>query len=295
MTLSAKRYAAVLAIAMLMWSASGRTAADDSASVVAAAAQPSLSKERIRELLIPQGNSQNGGFFKRSVEGWWWYKDPAEEEEDLEQGQPQDIVKYLDSAKTVEETREIFQASLNTALMKPTRFNVKRYMYAKEWFMDRAEVFSNVVQRVRWQSPDLDYSVNHPVNSKGLSVYKELRRQEDEQNMVAVAEQGDGIFFFMSSDCQYCAALAPIVRDIQLEFGVPVMAISLDGGGLPEFPTPRHDNGISEQLGVYTVPTLFLVRPSTEEYIPIGSGMMSKGELIERIYALTQRTIGQAR
>jgi len=288
-------YSARLAVAALMAFVAIAAWAEDE-STVSSPAQPQLSRERIRELLVPQGQeATQKGFFRRGAEGWWWYRDPAEEEDDLEVGKPEDVLNILNAAKTVEETREIFQASLNTALMTPTRFNVKRYMYAKQWFMVRAETFANVVQRVRWQSPDLDYSVSHPVNHIGLSVYKNERRKEDEANMVALGDQGDGLFFFMSSSCSYCAALAPLLRDIQQEYGLPVMAITVDGGGLPEFPNPRPDNGISEQLGVVTVPTLYLVRPATDEYIPIGSGVMSKNEIMERIYSLSQRKLGEAR
>jgi len=271
------------------------TRADNEAGLAASQFTPQLSKERIRELLVPDVPGSAETYFRRHAEGWWWYKDPALEEDDLEKGKPDDVVKYLDAAKTVEETREIFQAALNTALMNPTRFNVKRYMYAKEWFMERAEVFTNVVQRVRWQSPDLDYSLVRPVNSTALNVYKQTREQENRENASSLGERGAGLFFFMSSTCPYCTAMAPTLQSIQQDYGMPVMAITMDGGGLPEFPHPKMDNGISESLGVYTVPAVYLVMPESGDVLLIGTGMMSRNEVLERVFSLSNRQLGESR
>lgn len=256
-------------------------------------ATPALSPERMHELLTARRND-TASYFKRQAEGWWWYDDPAVTE-DTEEGAPADIVERLDTAQTVEEAREIFQATLNTALMRPSRFTVARYMYAKDWIMERAELFSNIVQRTRFQTPALDYALVYPVNNTGAFLHREERDREDAENLRALAAEGGGIFFFFSSTCPYCAAMAPMLRNLEDEFGIEILAVSVDGGSLPEFPDPRLDNGASKRLGVASVPALFLALPGTNRIEPLGAGMVSRQEIIQRVYALTRLQTGESR
>jgi conjugal transfer pilus assembly protein TraF len=76
-------------------------------------------------------------------------------------------------------------------------------------------------------------------------------------------------------------------------YGIEVLPVSLDGGGLPEFPSPRVDARVAAELGVETVPSVFLVDPAGRNVIPVGSGVMSVDELAERIYVLTQTDPGK--
>jgi conjugal transfer pilus assembly protein TraF len=264
------------------------SAADDTAMET-----PRLTPERMHALLDAKPVTP-GSYFKRQAEGWWWYEDPALIE-DVETGDPAAIVLRLDAAQTVEESREIFQASLNSALMRPSHFTVTRYMYAKDWIMERAELFSNYVQRVRFQTPALDYSLISPANNTGALLHRAERDEEDAENLRALAANGAGIFFFFSSTCPYCQAMAPMLSTLQAEFGIEILSVTVDGGALPEFPEPRPDNGAAERLGVATVPALFLAHPQTNEILPLGAGMVSRQELIQRIYALTRLQAGESR
>ena len=65
------------------------------------------------------------------------------------------------------------------------------------------------------------------------------------------------------------------------------MPISVDGGGLPTFPQYRRDNGISRTLQVTQVPAVFLAEPFTGKITPIGFGVLSESQLIERIATVT--------
>jgi len=66
-------------------------------------------------------------------------------------------------------------------------------------------------------------------------------------------------------------------------------SLSKDGPGLPDYPQPRPDTGISAQLGVQSVPALFLVNPKRRDIIPIAYGLVSEQALIRRIVTLTTR------
>ena len=69
--------------------------------------------------------------------------------------------------------------------------------------------------------------------------------------------------------------------------------MSLDGGGLPEFPRPARDNGMAATLGLRIVPLLVLGNIRDRRLLPIGSGVLSAQEIVERIYLLTQTRPGE--
>jgi conjugal transfer pilus assembly protein TraF len=77
-----------------------------------------------------------------------------------------------------------------------------------------------------------------------------------------------------------------LLKGFEQKFGLPVFAISLDGTGLPEFPQARVDNGIAATLNVTQVPALFLASPRTNVITPIGYGVLSESELLERLQAI---------
>jgi conjugal transfer pilus assembly protein TraF len=62
-----------------------------------------------------------------------------------------------------------------------------------------------------------------------------------------------------------------------------VVAISVDGGPLPGFTDARLDNGIATALKVSEVPAVFLAQPLTGRITPIGFGVLSEAQLVERI------------
>ena len=95
------------------------------------------------------------------------------------------------------------------------------------------------------------------------------------------------IFFFFRGDCPYCHAYAPILEQFASRFGFTVVAISLDGGAVPQFPAPRADNGISRSLGVSQVPATFLAQPFSGTITPLGFGVLSTDQLINRVAVIS--------
>jgi len=52
---------------------------------------------------------------------------------------------------------------------------------------------------------------------------------------------------------------------------------------MPGFPKARPDNGIATALKVTQVPAVFLAQPFTGKITPIGFGVLSESQLLERI------------
>ena len=141
---------------------------------------------------------------------------------------------------------------------------------------------------VVWATPELDPTVTgRPVNAKALEVF-DHEQALARTNTVAQLAQTHALLFFFRSDCPYCHQFAPQLADFEAKFGLKIVPISVDGGALPEFRSPRVDNGIARTLDVRQVPALFLAEPRGGKITPIGYGVLSESELLERIYVVTQ-------
>ena len=171
----------------------------------------------------------------------------------------------------------------NIAIMSPTESNVRRYMELEASVVRQASYFADVAQRVAWATPSLDMTQQgRPVNARAIEVFDRAQTQERNQSLAHLAHT-HVLFFFFRSDCPYCHAFAPTLEAFQARHGIQIVPISVDGGGLPNFPQFRRDNGISRTLQVTQVPAVFLAEPFSGKITPIGSGVLSESQLVERI------------
>jgi conjugal transfer pilus assembly protein TraF len=146
---------------------------------------------------------------------------------------------------------------------------------------------------VAWSNPTLDMTLEgRPVNARALQVYEEERGAERSERVMALART-HALFFFFRSDCPYCHAFAPVLERFAREHGLQVMPVSLDGGGIAPFDAFRTDNGIARTLGVERVPAVFLAEPGSRTVQPVGFGVLSEEQLLQRIVALSEPPTAQ--
>jgi len=225
----------------------------------------------------------------------WYPPDPpppAETKPATDKPKPRDIR----ALKSVRAIREELDRLKEVAVMTPTPENVRRFLDAQQFVMEKGAVFADVARRVVWASPELDYSLRRPTHNAAIQNWK-AQRQADEGAAVTEAMRSHGLYFFLRGDCPYCHQLAPVLKYLESAYGVEVFPISLDGGGLPGYPAPRPDNGIARLLGVSTVPALYLMpRDATTGNVPIslGQGMLSADEIVQRIHVLTRTRPGES-
>ena len=182
-----------------------------------------------------------------------------------------------------EKFKQALEDARNIAVVSPTEANVRRYMELENRLVRQASYFSDVTQRVAWATPRLDMTLEgRPVNSVGIDVYDREQQAARSRSIMALGRT-HALFFFFRSDCPYCHAFAPILRSFAGKHGLQVVSVSLDGAGLPEFPQFRVNNGIATALRVETVPALFLAQPTTGVITPVGTGVLSESQLVERI------------
>ena len=119
-----------------------------------------------------------------------------------------------------------------------------------------------------WATPEFDFTLERPVNASALEVY-DRERQAAQMRTAEQLARTHVLFYLFRSDCPYCQRFAPLLKSFEQKFGLPVFAISLDGGTLPEFPRARVDNGIAATLNITQVPALFLASPRTNIITPL--------------------------
>lgn len=192
---------------------------------------------------------------------------------------PPELAEFERLQQTLEEARKV-------AIVKPTEVNVRRYMELEAEVVARASTFADVAQRVAWSNPHLDPTLQgRPVNARALEVF-EQQRTTDRTRQIAELGREHVLLFFFRSDCPYCHALAPTLLEFQSRYGLRVEAVSIDGGTLPGFASARRDNGIASALQVKQVPAIYLAQPFTGTITPIGFGVLSEAQLVERIVAV---------
>ena len=224
----------------------------------------------------------------------WYCQDEEETPEAGKEPQPEKKAKTPEeqALEELERWRKELEAKRALAIMQPTPENLKGYIAAQEAMMDRASVFSDVWRRVVWQHPELNYQLRNPVNNAAIQVRDDERTRKERTTITEIGKEW-GLFFFFRSDCPYCHRMAPSLKFLADAYGISVFPVSLDGTGLPDFPTPARDNGMSRLLDVKQVPFIVLGNIKDHRLIPLGSGVLSAQDVVERIYVLTRTKPGE--
>jgi conjugal transfer pilus assembly protein TraF len=227
-----------------------------------------------------------GDYWRRNQEGWFWYRDPPEatarpKAPPAPPARARELVDFEAMQAELENRKRI-------AVMNPTDANLLAYMRYQRMVMDKSERFALGWQRLVWTTPDLDYGLTgRPTNAAAVAAYDERQRERQAQLVRSLAAT-HGLLFLFRSDCAYCHRFAPILKRFEQEFNFTVLAVSLDGGTLPEYPNAQPDNGTAARLNASMVPALYLTAPSTRDIRPVGFGVMAMTELVERIAALAE-------
>jgi conjugal transfer pilus assembly protein TraF len=231
-------------------------------------------------------------FWEDHRRGWHFYDDPPPEPVSATSPSPPPAPARPASPRapeliTFERLRKRLEEYRTIAIVSPTEPNVRRYMELEAKVVRQASLFSDVAQRVAWATPDLDMTLQgRPVNARAIEVF-ERQQASARQQAVAALARTHVLFFFFRSDCPYCHAFAPTLEAFRDRHGIEIVPISLDGGALPAFPQFRQDNGISRVLKVSSVPAVYLAEPGTGSVRPLGFGVLSEAQLLERVTTLS--------
>lgn len=263
----------------------------------------SVAQVRQASASLPSQCQSDAAYWCDHWRGWHFYEDP--EPEDLARPiaatpslaakakaptpRPQpakvpELVEFERLQRALEQSRHI-------AVVRPTEANVRRYMELEASVVARASAFADMAQRIAWTTPELDPTLQgRPVNTKALEVFDQLQMAQRSESISALGRD-HVLFFFFRGDCPYCHAFAPTLQAFQARHGIRVVAISVDGGSMPGFADARLDNGIATTLKVAQVPAVYLAQPFTGKISPIGFGVLSEAQLLERIAIVSVQPI----
>ena len=223
-------------------------------------------------------------FFEEHQEGWFWYESSESAPKPQENPRPESTKSLLKLNPT--EAMQAYQAkvqdSLNLAILDPTEANLKAYALHYFKTMNKAQTFTDAYQRMLLNNPVFDYSLDFPIGMSAHQVYAKNQKQDRQKKIQAFART-QGLFFFFSSRCGYCKVFAPIVKAFAAQHGVSILAISIDGQGIAEFPQFVPDNGASQALKVQRLPALLAINPKTNVVSPLATGAISQTQLEENI------------
>ena len=179
------------------------------------------------------------------------------------------------------------------AILEPSEANVIAYVRFQREQLDRASTFSDTWQRALWQNPDLDYTLQRPVSTVGKRLWLD-NRKADRDEVLTNLGQRYGLFYFYAQSCGACEVFAPILRSVTDSHRMTVMAVSMDGGPNREFPNYVVDSGQRARMGVpgNETPALVLFDTQTKRTIPVGYGVLSADEIMDRIFMLTNTKVG---
>lgn len=180
------------------------------------------------------------------------------------------------------------------AILDPSPDNVTAYVRFQREQLDRSSLFADVWQRALWQDPGLDYTLQRPVSTLGKRAWLDQRKGDRDLAMMQLSQRY-GVFYFYSSACGACDIFAPILKSVSDRYGLSVLAVSMDGGPNASFPNYLVDNGQYERLGLGSdrqVPALVLFDAVAKRPMPIGYGILSQDEIVDRVFQLTQVQAG---
>ena len=234
-------------------------------------------------IMVMPGFCLAASFFNEHQQGWFWYQDPKAFYS-LKQKQPSLFSNPTEEMKTLQKGVE---ENINRAILYPTEENIKNYARTYQALAERSQQFSNAYKVMLLKNPDLDYSLQFPINPIAQTVYQKDKALLMEATVREFAKT-HGLFFFFKGRCHYCHVFAPAVKQFCDKYQVKVIPISVDGGVLPEFPNPVKDQYASIQFRVERVPSLFAVNPKTKQVVPVANGALSLDELEENIFKFLQ-------
>jgi len=91
--------------------------------------------------------------------------------------------------------------------------------------------------------------------------------------------------FFYSSNCAYCHEMADILVKIRQKHKIRIIANSLDGKKIEQFPNALHDNKITTKFKIVSIPTIVAVDSEKKQFEVITVGLESEAMIEAKILA----------
>lgn len=204
--------------------------------------------------------------------------------------------KNIREIKDLDELQKELKRLKEEAIFDPTSKKVHMYLQAQEYVMAQSQLFADTARRVVWQNPDVDYTAKAPQAAYSVTNQR-IRVTNRRYEILKEVGKTHGLLYFFKSDCAFCSDMSPVMKAMESQYGIEVLAISLDGRATKDFPAPKRDNGISKFVsrgeGITTVPAVYLVSNDKKTVMLLGTGALAMDEVAERVRVMLTTKVGE--
>lgn len=218
---------------------------------------------------------QASTWYDQKLEGWYYFQDREEEEKKKE-------LSSDDAEEMLELEKGNLKKLLSLALLQPTPEHVENYMREQGRWIKQSSQFADTWGKVLLQNPSLGDFLSNPTTSYGLLVKREIDLNKRKALLQDASQSWFLLFFFQGKDpfSEKAAEIGQLFATIN---HWTVKAISLDGKGLKNLTSFEIDKGMSQNLGMESSPSFFIVNPFENKSFPVGAGLISVSDLEQNI------------
>ena len=226
-------------------------------------------------------------YYEEAGRGRHWYMTtPPPPEEETPDAPPEvpplPVPVPLTPREILKQQGEAWQDALARAVLHPSPEHYIEYLRMTAAIQDQAQRFALGFKQTIWRTPEFDYTLTAPVRAEAIAANNQQALRQETADLGALADRY-GLVFFLRSDCPSCQRFAPVLKTFAAQYGFSVLPVSLDGTGLPEFPTPKPNALLAQKLEVDVVPTVFLVDPVRNHLLPVSYGFTDASTLAKKI------------
>lgn len=260
------------------------------------------SKSQSDEFIVASSTvEERKQYYQDRERGWFWYEAQKQPEKKKPRKIPENnpvpeaAKPPLTAKEILREKGKKMEEAMATAMLNPTRENYLEYMRQMNAIQEQSMQFANGFSQVLWSAPEYDRNIQSPSSPQAQFVAEQQASERKAANLVEISKK-NGLIFFFRSDCPFCHKFAPILVDIAKDFGFDIVPVSLDGGGLPEFPNPKVNNELGRKLKVQSVPAVYLVDPKNNMVSAVSYGFNSRIAVMDKIIAAaTQFSVSESK
>ncbi len=227
--------------------------------------------------------NSNAGFWDEHARGWHWYEDIFSEEKKNKKLPGKATLKFKSATEELEYYKKQLQESLSSALLNPTSQKVSEYQKLQNYWLNQSQKFGKSWSISLLQNPGLDSTNFSPMSYYGKKIHRQILSENREEYIKKLAP-GRGILVFFNGNCPYCKRFASVVAKFQAKYpNWALLGVSMDGVKLDEIENYIINNGVANKCNITRLPSIVVVKPSTEKVTPIGHSLLTLEQIEENI------------
>lgn len=219
------------------------------------------------------------GFPKDEAQGWIWYNQPKPRDSDAALSPPATApISPQNATALKEKLQAATQAAMDKAMLFPSAEHFRKYKLLQDFWVEKASQFAQTSKVALLKYPELDYNVRYS-HYNGTAGLRQTMQRQREKAAIAKLSAENGLFYFYRGKESVDVLMGVVVRAFVKEYGISLIAVSVDSTLAPELPDSRPDTGQSTTLGITHFPAIFLVNPQKAVYQPLAYGFHSQEAL----------------